>query len=68
MFKSAGVPLFTKEVDVQQYPRVWQHSFVEIEHENIFLRSFFPCCWFKKGICQFLAKECTQRLINQLED
>ena len=23
-----------------------------------FLRSFFPFCWFKKGSCQFLAKEC----------
>ena len=27
---------------------------------NIFLRSFSPICWFKKGSCQFLAKECAQ--------
>ena len=25
-----------------------------------FLRSFSPFCWFKKGSCQFLAKECAQ--------
>ena len=25
-----------------------------------FLRSFSPFCWFKKGICQFLAKEYAQ--------
>ena len=25
-----------------------------------FLRSFSPFRWFKKGSCQFLAKECTQ--------
>ena len=25
-----------------------------------FLRLFSPFRWFKKGICQFLAKECTQ--------
>ena len=25
-----------------------------------FLRSFSPVCWFKKGSCQFLAKECAQ--------
>ena len=25
-----------------------------------FLRSFSPFCWFKKGRCQFLAKECSQ--------
>ena len=35
------------------------HSFVEIDHEILstvilFLR------WFKKGSCQFLAKECAQ--------
>ena len=23
-----------------------------------FLRSFSPFCWFKKGSCQFLPKEC----------
>ena len=36
-----------------------QHSFVEIDHE-IFSRSFSPFRWFKKGSCQFLAKECAQ--------
>ena len=36
-----------------------QHSFVEIDHE-IFLRSFSPFRWFKKGSCQFLAKEFAQ--------
>ena len=25
-----------------------------------FLRSFSPYRWFKKGSCQFLAKECAQ--------
>ena len=25
-----------------------------------FLRWFSPLCWFKKGSCQFLAKECAQ--------
>ena len=35
-----------------------QHSFVEID-KKYFLHSFFPFCWFKKGSCQFLAKECT---------
>ena len=25
-----------------------------------FQRSFSPFCWFKKGSCQILAKECTQ--------
>ena len=25
-----------------------------------FLRSFSPFHWFKKGSCQFLAKECAQ--------
>ena len=33
-----------------------------------FLRSFSPFCWFKKGSCQFLAKECAQVLANCLED
>ena len=32
-----------------------------------FLRSFSPFRWFKKGSCQFLAKECTI-LVNRLED
>ena len=32
-----------------------------------FLRSFSLIRWFKKGSCQFLAKECTI-LVNRLED
>ena len=32
-----------------------------------FLRSFSPFRWFKKGSCQFLAKECTI-LVNRLDD
>ena len=40
---------------------VWsQHSFVEILIMKYFLWSFSPFCWFKKGSCQFLAKECVQ--------
>ena len=34
-----------------------QHSFVIMKY---FLRSFSPLCWFKKGSCQFLAKEFAQ--------
>ena len=33
-----------------------------------FLWSFSPFHWFKKGSCQFLAKEFTQVLVNGLED
>ena len=33
-----------------------------------FLRSFSPVCWFKKGNCQCLAKECAQVLANRLEN
>ena len=33
-----------------------------------FLWSFHPFCWFKKGSCQFLAKECVQVEVNRLED
>ena len=36
-----------------------QHSFVGLIMKY-FLRSFSRLCWFKKGICQFLAKECVQ--------
>ena len=32
------------------------------------LQSFSPFCWFKKGNCQFLTKECAQVLVNRLED
>ena len=31
---------------------------------NYFLRSFSPFRWFKKGNCQFLAKECAQYWLN----
>ena len=33
-----------------------------------FLWSFSPFCCFKKGSCQFLAKECAQILVNCLEN
>ena len=33
-----------------------------------FLGSFSPCHCFKKGICQFLTKECAQVLLYYLED
>ena len=33
-----------------------------------FLRSFPPFHWFKKDSCQFLMKECSQILVNHLED
>ena len=33
-----------------------------------FLWSFSPFRWFKKGRCQFLAKEFAQILGNRLED
>ena len=32
-----------------------------------FLQSFSPFRWFKKGICQFLVKECAEVLVNRLE-
>ena len=35
---------------------------------HIFYKSFSPFCWFKKGIYQFLAKECAQVLVDCLED
>ena len=38
---------------------------VFIWHPTIFTVSF---CWFKKGSCQPLAKECAQILVNCLED
>ena len=31
-----------------------------------FLRSFSHFCWFKKGSCQFLAKECAQYWLTTL--
>ena len=36
-----------------------QHSFLEIDHE-IFSMVILSLLLFKKGICQFLAKECAQ--------
>ena len=36
-----------------------QHSFIEIDHE-IFSTVIPSFLWFKKGSCQFLAKECAQ--------
>ena len=36
-------------------PRGWQHSFMQIDHEI-----FSKVILFKKGICQFLVKECAQ--------
>ena len=41
-------------------PPVQQHSFVEIDHEILSTVSFSAFCWFKKGICRFLVKECAQ--------
>ena len=37
----------------------WQHSLWRLIMKYI-LRSFSPFRWFKKGSCQFLAKECAQ--------
>ena len=31
-----------------------------------FLRSFSPFCWFKKGSCQFLTKECAKYWLTAL--
>ena len=53
-----AVRLETRRSRVQPPPRS-ETFFREIDHE-IFLRSFSPFCWFKKGSCQFLAKECAQ--------
>ena len=36
-----------------------QNSFVEIDHE-VFSTVILSFRWFKKGSCQFLAKECAQ--------
>ena len=34
-----------------------------------FLSSFSPVCWFKKGNCQFLVKECEKKVqVNHTED
>ena len=33
-----------------------------------FLQSFSPFCCFKKGSCQFLAKECAQYWLTAIED
>ena len=46
--------------------KVRQHYCLETDHEIFFTVILFS--WFKKGICQFLAKECVQILVNHLED
>ena len=38
----------------------WQHSFVENDHEIFSMVILFLSLIFKKGSCQFLAKECAQ--------
>ena len=48
--------------------QVHQYSFMGIDHETFFLLSFSPFCWFKKGSCQFLAKEYAQVLADYLEN
>ena len=45
-----------------------QHSYVENDPKIYFLPLFSPFHSFKKGSCQFLAKECAQVLVNYLED
>ena len=47
--------------------RVWQHSFVEIDHE-IFSTVILSLSLIQEGQRQFLAKECTQVLVNRFED
>ena len=42
-----------------------QHSFLEIDLKY-FLQSFSLFRWFKKGNCQFLAKECAQYWLTAL--
>ena len=37
-----------------------QHSFVEIGYEKNFYGHYLTSTDFKKGSCQFLAKECAQ--------
>ena len=46
---------------------VQQHSLWRLIMKY-FLWSFSPFPWFKKGSCQFLAKECAHILFNHLED
>ena len=50
-----AVPLETRRSRVQPSPRS-----ATFFHGDYFLRSFSPFRWFKKGSCQFLAKECAQ--------
>ena len=47
--------------------RVWQHSFVKIDHE-IFSTVILSLSLIQEGQRQFLAKECTQVLVNRFED
>ena len=46
-------------------PTSQQHSFEEIDHE-ILSSVILSLPWFKKGCCQFLAKECTGYLLRGL--
>ena len=57
------------QLDAPSNWRLGGHDSVPAEVSNIlswilimkyFLRSFSPFRWFKKDICQFLSKECTQ--------
>ena len=58
---SVGCPirLETRRSRVQPLP--WSATFFSWRLiMKYFLRSFCPFPWFKKGSCQFLAKECAQ--------
>ena len=52
----------TGDQEVASQPPPWSATFFRGDWSwNIFfLRSFSPFPWFKKGSCQFLAKECAQ--------
>ena len=52
-------PFTTAADDNFDFSFIFQRKQVVTFHLN-FLRSFFPFCCFKKGSCQFLAKECAQ--------
>ena len=63
------MPASVAHFDVPSDWRPGGHGFDPAEVGNIlswrlimqyFLRSFSPFRWFKKGSCQFLAKECAQ--------
>ena len=44
--------------------QVWQHSSIDYKILSVVILSL----WLKNGICQFLAEECAQVLVNHLED